>query len=645
VTTTFRLDELVLDTDGGDVRYAFPSDLTVLAGRTGVGKTTLLELVKFGLGGDALLAPVALEHVSTVTLNVTVGTQRFRLSRDIDARRRNSVRVSDPISGERQVNHNVDDDEPRLSSLLLRALGLPDDMRAAARTGSSANTGARITFNDVFTFMYAPQAAINKDIANSQESYREPKRRAVFELLFGLTNPEILAMRSRINFLNGELTRIEQQHETVLTFLRDSRTADRREVEQAIATAASRQREAEDEREQLRAGADPIVDRETQTLRDLLSDAELRLTQARARTQALNRQHADYLEERRRLEGDVARIRRMHQAGERLANIEFSVCPRCTQNLSTRLVPSGACRVCLQPDPEGPRFVDETYETRQLDDQLHEVEAQLEVIVQELAETEAAIASRVGLVSDLSVDLERRTAERVSPRLQAFDDVAQRLAQARTEQLQLEALLRQWDRADDIGGEVLRLRNERDQMRSELDSAQSSLDVRRQEILTALTDEFRDAVLTLGVPGVRDASIHPTNYLPLLNGRLFSQFSSGGGIITATQVAYWTSLLTVALRRRDTAYPAFLLVDSPRLALNTAEDLAAALYRRLVTQADANRGRLQLIVADNELPAEYRRDYDEIDFTYEQPTVSTVPHPGPALVTALVQAQDDGDEL
>ena len=38
--------------------------------------------------------------------------------------------------------------------------------------------------------------------------------------------------------------------------------------------------------------------------------------------------------------------------------------------------------------------------------------------------------------------------------------------------------------------------------------------------------------LTLGIPGVQTAAIHPTSYLPLLNGRPFSTFSSGGGIIT-----------------------------------------------------------------------------------------------------------------
>ena len=56
------------------------------------------------------------------------------------------------------------------------------------------------------------------------------------------------------------------------------------------------------------------------------------------------------------------------------------------------------------------------------------------------------------------------------------------------------------------------------------------------------------------------------------------------------------------------------------------------MYRRFVAQVGAAPGRLQFIIADNELPEAYGRDFTEVVFSIEEPTVPTVPHPGPANV-------------
>jgi hypothetical protein len=643
VTTRFRIEAVTLDTTEGAAHYEFPFDLTVLAGPTGVGKTTLLELVKYGLGCDGKLAPVALDHVNDVTVEVTIGSSRLRIARSVDLRKQATARVTDLITGERLPDHRVDAGEPSLNTLLMTALGLPHDMRAAARTGGSSNAGARISFADVFSFLYVPQSDINRDIANSQESYREPKRKAVFELLFGLTSPRVLMMRSDLNARNAAITRAEAEYQTVLDFLRDSNTASRAEAEQAMAAAAAGQAAAEAEHAMLREGIDPVTDRDTLALRDLLTEAERALADARATVTALARQQAEYTSERRRVQTDLDRFHRMRDAGERLASIEFSVCPRCLQSLTHRSVPDGSCRVCLQPDPVTTMAVGDTdlYEARQLADQLTEMDDQLHALSGQLAAAAQAVTDREQLVKDLSADLDARTAARITPRLQAFSDAAQRLATARARQQQLELVLRQWDRADDIGAAADELRASRETLRAELSSAGASLNSRREEILASLNTEFQDTVTALGIPGVQTATIHPTNYLPLLNGRPFATFSRGGGIITAAQVAYWTSLLAVAFRQGDTVYPALLIIDSPRLALNEAEALPAALYRRLVTMADASPGRVQFIIADNQLPAHYRRDYAQIDFTYDTPTVSTVPHPGPANVEPITVEEPD----
>jgi hypothetical protein len=643
VTTRFRIERVALATTNGEASYTFPGDLTVLAGRTGVGKTTLLELIKFGLGGSARLAPVARQSVEAVSVDVEVDQARYRLSRSLDNDRRGVVRVRDLVEDVALVDHNIDlGTEPTVSSLLLDAMGLQSGMRAAPRGRASTRAGARISFNDVFAFMYVPQSEMNRDIDHSQEGTREPKRKAVFELLFGLTDAAILEARGRANELRGEITAAEAEHQIVVDFLVTTGTTQRIEAEVAMANARSAEVGALERQAQLREQVDPVADRETQVMRDLLSDSERLLAEARATLGHLVRKQAEYQEERRRVEGDRDRLRRMRAAGSRLANIEFTVCPRCMQSLLRREVGANHCRVCLQPDPVNPAGPDESYETRQLDEQIAEFTAELDVLKEQVSETQEIAAARENLVQDLSRQLDERLSERVSPYLQALSDAAELLASARAEQNRLEQVLRQWDRADDLESVVEAKRAERERILSEITADEARLAERKSSLIQAISAELDRTIRQIGVPSVQRAELSASSYLPLLNGEPFYEASAGGGIITATQIAYWTSLLTVALRQNDTAYPAFLLIDSPRLALNNQESIAEGLYRRMVTQADVGNGRLQIIVADNEVPPEYRRDYDEIDFSYDDPTVSTIPHPGPAAVSTIEDDEEVG---
>lgn len=640
MTVPVRVHTVALDTTGGRVEYRFDSDLTVLAGPVGVGKTTLLELIKYGFGCDGKLAQVAVDHVNDVILDVTIGRSRLRIARSLDPRKGRTARVTDLVTREELPAHHVDAGEPSLNTLLMTALGLPTDMRAAARTASSSNAGSRITFADVFGYMYVQQAEMNRDIAHSQESYRESKRKAVFELLFGITDEETLRLRSEINSLKGKIEPAEAEHKLVLEFLRSSGTASRIDAERAVADAVAAEAEAEALHARLREAVDPVTDRETLALRDLLAEAERSLAQARRMARDLARQQAECASERRRVKGDLDRYHRMRDAGERLAAIEFAVCPRCMQSLGDREVPEGACRVCLQPDPVTTAPEDENrYEVRQLTDQLAEMDDQLQAIASQFAAATQTADDREQLVKSLSADLDARTRERITPRLQALTDVIQRQAAARSRQQELEQVLRQWDRADDIGRAAEQLRAEREGKITALARAEERLQATRDQVLADLDEEFRHTVAELGVPSIASASIDPGTYLPVLNGRPLVAAIRGGGIITMVQVAYWTSLIAVALRNNPNHYPLLLIIDSPRLALNDQDALPRALYRRLVAQAGNSaglgRGQVQYIIADNGFPADIRGEYTEEEFSYDRPTIGTVPHPGQAGVHTI----------
>src|SRR5215216_6083734 len=71
--------------------WQFPDGVTVIVGGIGGGKTSLLNLIEYGLGGSAPITKEITDAASSVTLDVLAGEHSLQLTRTFG---QNSVMVA-----------------------------------------------------------------------------------------------------------------------------------------------------------------------------------------------------------------------------------------------------------------------------------------------------------------------------------------------------------------------------------------------------------------------------------------------------------------------------------------------------------------------------------------------------------------------
>lgn len=638
MATNLRIRELSISTATGDYPYVFQAPITAVTGPIGCGKSSMLEVIKHTLGGNATLTPVIEENVSKANVLVDCGQQKFQLQRPTRGRM-NMVDIRTLANGEKEVEMSVRESEKgdSVSRALLKALGLPMLSIPRSRTRAAAATSS-LTFNDVYTYVYLQQAEIDRSVVYHLDSYREPKRKTVFELLFGLTDPELIELEVLRGQVADRIREAQTRASSVGTFLREASAGDEEELavehERLRAELASARAQLDDLRNEvkLRSADDAAI-------RDRIRRADAEASEARQAAVHASGEVSAREALVAQLELDLGRQERLGIATAHLGPIEFVVCPRCLQSLSGREVPDGCCILCAQREPirlSGSN-AEQVEELRHLEAQLEETRQLLESDREHCRSLEARARGLEVIVARLRADLDARTRDFVTPRFEAIADTA---ASAASSEAGLEAVNRiraYWSQYRELESEISNLTEHARQLDHAIESGKARLSGHRQR-LDELSSIFDEIVRFLEVPWYQSARIDTNTYLPIVNGRPFQTLAVAGGMKTLVNVAYHLALLTFALSQPDTSMPDLLIIDSPRKNLGqSSEDSALTdrIYRRFRMLADAYGNRVQMIIADNDLPPLAREFVHEIHLDYEHPFVPDVQHPGPDAVERI----------
>ncbi|WP_158698227.1 AAA family ATPase [Streptomyces griseorubens] len=625
MASVIRIKDITIKTPTHRATYPFDGPLTLITGSIGVGKSSLLELLKYGLGGSAKLMPAIRANVATVEVNAEFSGRLYRFQREMGDTK---VDVLDVLSGEIIGPWSVTNRKymPKASQQLLTILDLPADLRIPRRRVRPTSDTVGVSFFDLYRYIYLGQNEIDTSVVGHVDKNLDNKRRAVFELLYGLNSPELINLAVRKGEWLDKEKSLRSSAAAVKEFLLQANEPDMDQLRRLG-------REAEAELESARGLLAAVRDdseallRSQRSLRDRVSRLRSALTEVSASSDAISGDihKSRSLLAQLRLEQEA--LGRADVARHALSGLEFSVCPRCMQDVTARVAPSNCCTLCLQPEERVEE--DLAGEAKRLASQIAETES---LLAEDEEGLEARRAERRDIEADLAeatMELDRSTAELITPRLEEVQSLSMQIARLQARIEQLEASSARWSNYKltlDEADEAFRSASALDSKEQELQESLAANRVRLDE----LAEVFNATVRSLRLPWYQSADIDRETYMPVVNGGQFDELSVGGARKTIVNLAYHLANLQYALEN-DLTYPGLLIVDSPRKNIGqTAEDSAVAneVYKAFARLVEGFGNSVQLIVADNSVPAFVADSYPELHFSYENPVVPGAPHPG-----------------
>ncbi len=279
------------------------------------------------------------------------------------------------------------------------------------------------------------------------------------------------------------------------------------------------------------------------------------------------------------LQSDRRKVQRIKASSTILNSIDFSICPRCLQDITPEMrIREQYARCCLcnrpltttsdAPPKAMPR-------TEDIDLQIEEAEAVLKDIHQEIETLLNKLGELRTLEAEIGKNLEEEVQVYVSPSVDLLIARAHEVAQYEAEYVQAQALLNQARALIDIKNELEELQLRQASLEEQLKEARKP----NKERLEEFRQIYEHILRAIDFPNFQNCSINPYTLMPDINGSLYS--TTGTAFKGLATVCYHLALLELA-RREQTYFPLLLVIDSPAVG-DMNEESEDKLLRYLAT--------------------------------------------------------------
>lgn len=581
--------------------------LNIITGPIASGKTTLVRLCHalFGTGLDSFPAEVR-DNVAAIAARLTLGDNDYSVVRPFTSTKTAKIDIAG-LGATLRLPALVLDATAAYTygQWLLRTLGLPDLRVPSAPTRPDSDP-TPLSINDFFLYCVLSQDTVDSSVFGHKDTFKNIKRKYVFEVLYGIYNTEVFNVQERLHDVNTELGQLTSQAAAFERMLAGTPWENRASLIHQLETAKSLLETLEAAAVRVTAPKQTPTT-EVQSLRAEVIRLDTLIGESRA---ALEREEASISQLHRllrQLETQSKRLTKAIIAKTYLTDFEFILCPRCGASIDEDRVAEGRCTLCLQaPAP--------TLDRKDFISEQDRVAAQIEETRELIDSHDRSMAASKRKLSEVERDRERtaheldfRTATYVSDAASALSKAASERPAALSLVTRLEDYLRLYERLDSIVEQRSRLELEKRELEGTLETLKTREDFSEKRI-RALERNFEESLTALAVPRFSEnprSGIDRRTYLPFVDGRRFDELSSQG-LQTLVNVAHAVAHQKTAIEL-GLQLPNILIIDG--LTTNVGQegfDLERVhnAYKYLIEFSQTVGDTLQIIVADGNVPPE-----------------------------------------
>lgn len=596
-----RIANLALQ--GTDRSVNLGSGLNIVSGPITTGKTTTLRLIRMLLGSSVSALPAEIrEHVPGIRGSLQLGDDRFQVYRPLVGTATARVEVAGEQSTWRLPASAPDHGAPETyADWLLSHLGLPRIQVPSAPTRADSSP-TPVTINDYLNYCVLSDRDIDSMVFGHDDPFRNIKRRYVFQIIYGIYGIESAALQERYRQLSAERSRLGHSTESLSKLLEDTPWANRAALYQEIAETQRQLREVEGEEVDAAARA-PLPDL-AQELRAAVQDLERAFSTTSTALMHEETSAASLAKLANQLETQSSRLTRAIVAETRLLDFEFVVCPRCGSAVSDERGSEVSCRLCLQAPSRTDDRVYLVEEQNRIGLQLSETRELIRQHELAAAELRRRLNETAGRRRMLGEELDQRSSSYVSDAATQIADTASRRARTDERLRRLNDYATLFRRLDESLAEQGQLDAEMAAIEEQLAQQTARSDATERRI-RRLEANFALVLNRFDLPRFADpptVQIDRGTFLPKVDGRSFDTASQGMRVLI--NVAHALAHQITAIEE-DLALPNILIVDALSSNLGHGgydESVRERVYEFLIEMSEEHGDRLQIIVADNDVP-------------------------------------------